>query len=225
MKLSLVIVAGGSGQRVGGDTPKQYLELNGLPVFGWSVRSLSPVADELVLVVPPGDETRIAEVNRSLLDLPIPVRVVAGGAVRQESVRSGVLVAAGDYVAVHDAARPLATAELLRRVWAAAQQSGAAIPVVPIADSVKEVVDGRVARHVNRANLRAAQTPQVFLRATLLKAFGLAEADRTVFTDEAGLLGAYGIDVAVVDGEADNIKVTYPRDMAVAMALMQRADG
>ena len=215
------MVAGGSGRRFGG--PKQFLPLAGIPVAEWSVRAALAVADGVVLVVPGG------ATGPEDTDLPAPgavggsalgaTRVVAGGATRADSVRAGLAAVPGDaaVVVVHDAARPLASPELFAAVVEAVRRGDVegAVPVVPVADTLKRVVGDRVVVTVDRSDLVATQTPQAFAADALRDAHrGGGEA-----TDDAGLLEAAGRSVGTVPGDPRNVKLTRPEDLSLAEAL------
>ncbi len=220
------MVAGGSGRRFGG--PKQFLPLAGLPVAAWSVRAARSVAEGVVLVVPGGDCDAPGE------GLPVPgstgdaafgaSSVVAGGPTRAASVRAGLAAVPGDaaVIVVHDAARPLAPPSLFASVVDAVRSGGVdgAAPVMPVADTLKRVEDGRVLETVDRAGLVAIQTPQAFA-ATALRA---AHRDGGEATDDAGLLEAAGLVVGTVEGDPRNLKLTRPEDLVLAEALLSGAD-
>jgi 2-C-methyl-D-erythritol 4-phosphate cytidylyltransferase len=196
-----IVVAAGSGSRFGG--PKQFAELEGRRVVDWALVASRSVADGVVLVVPSAhleDEAPAADV------------VVAGGATRSASVRAGLAAvpAGADVVVVHDAARPFAAPALFEAVVARVRAGAdAAIPGVPIADTVKRVVDGRVLGTLNRDELVAVQTPQAFAADALRKAHaGGGEA-----TDDAALVEAAGGRVMVVPGDPANTKITLRTDL------------
>ncbi len=216
------MVAGGSGSRFGG--PKQFSELAGRPVAAWSVAAARTVADGVVLVVPahgtgagPGQEAagRGSDVPVTGAD-----RVVVGGATRAGSVRAGLAAVPDDaaIIVVHDAARPLATGELFASVVDAVRSGGVggAIPVLPVADSLKRVVGDTVQHGVDRDGLVAVQTPQAFHAATLRRAH---RAGRDA-TDDAGLVEDLGVTVRTVVGDPRNVKLTRPEDLVLAEALL-----
>jgi 2-C-methyl-D-erythritol 4-phosphate cytidylyltransferase len=200
-----IVVAAGSGSRFGGH--KQFAELGGKPLVEWSVEVAAKVCDGVVVVVPPGTPAGGAYV------------VVEGGPTRSESVRRGLAAVPEEagIIAVHDAARPLARAELWQAVIAAVDEGAdAAIPAAAVTDTVKEVGgDGRLVT-LDRSRLVAVQTPQAF-RAAALRRAHVAGGDAT---DDAALVEAAGGRVVLVDGPLDNIKVTAPSDLLVAAALM-----
>jgi 2-C-methyl-D-erythritol 4-phosphate cytidylyltransferase len=191
-----IVVGGGSGRRFG--TAKQYEVLGDARVIDRSVAVAQEVSDGVVVVVPPEDAVREG--------------AVAGGATRSESVRAGLAVIPSDatIVCVHDAARPLASADLYRRTIAAVSKGAdAAVPALAVADTIKVVADGIVVSTPDRASLVAVQTPQAF-RATALRAAHARGGDAT---DDAALVEALGGVVVVVDGEARNRKITVPDDL------------
>jgi 2-C-methyl-D-erythritol 4-phosphate cytidylyltransferase len=202
-----IVVASGSGTRFGG--PKTLEILGGQRVLDWSLRAARAYANGLVLVVPA--ERMRAEYGRA-------EHVVEGGATRADSVRCGlaVLPADADIVVVHDAARPLATPALFERVIDAVRSGAdAAIPGLPVVDTIKRVSGGTVQATLDRADLVAVQTPQAF-RTSVLRA---AHASGSDATDDAGLVEASGGTVVVVEGEERNRKLTTPEDLAVLSAL------
>jgi 2-C-methyl-D-erythritol 4-phosphate cytidylyltransferase len=186
-----------------------------------------PSVGEIVAVVPDG---MIGAAKDALGRVPrervVGARAVAGGATRQESVRLGLeaIATQAAYVAVHDVARPLVTPALIDRVLVAARMHGAAIPAMPLRDTVKEISADRVVRTIPREGLQGAQTPQIFSRAILARAHtdGLGSSDAT---DDAALVEAIGVTVAVVAGEPTNVKITDPSDLIVARALIQSGLG
>jgi 2-C-methyl-D-erythritol 4-phosphate cytidylyltransferase len=225
VELAVILAGAGSGSRMEGRGPKLLLDLDGQTLLE---RAAAPflahaAVTEIVAVVPEalldGARDALARVPRERV---VGARAIPGGATRQESVRLGLeaLGPRAEYVAVHDVARPLATMALLERVLAAAREHGAAIPALPIRDTVKEVDGGRVTRSVPRERLVGAQTPQVFSRAILARAHA---QNRTIpeATDDAALVEALGLPVHVVAGEPSNIKITEPADLIVAQALLR----
>jgi len=216
-----VIVAAGRSSRMGG-IDKVFAPLAGRPLFYHSIAAFqaAPVVDTIVLVV--ADE-RVQEARRALarFDFVKPVAVCAGGERRQDSVKAG-LEALGhvDTVAVHDAARPLVTAELIEAGFEAASETGAAVAAIPAADTLKEAdSDGNVIRTIARDRLWAVQTPQVFAYELLLDAYLRSPADDS---DDAMLVEANGHRVKIFLGSPRNFKVTTADDLALAEALLGR---
>ncbi|MCK9486832.1 MAG: 2-C-methyl-D-erythritol 4-phosphate cytidylyltransferase [Dehalococcoidia bacterium] len=239
-----IIVAAGSSSRMGAD--KIWAPLAGRPVLAHSVHAFAavPSVSDIVVVTP---AERHIEV-RALLpgEAAVTLHAVEGGARRQDSVAAGIAAAPGaGWYLVHDGARPLVTPALVARVLAAAREVGAAVPGVPVVDTVKRVEDGgaeggaeRVQATVDRATLRAVQTPQAFRADLLRRAHGMpgsgdggAGGDSPGglgvpfdATDDASMVEALGEPVAVVAGDRENIKITTPPDLAVAEALLALRD-
>lgn len=215
-----VLVAAGSSERLPGYLPKQFLPLAGLPLLVWAAKALD-AAEGVVGILPvhpPGLGDRVAR-ELSVLGSPKILPGVEGGETRQDSVALGVhaLPPSSDLVLVHDAARPLASAALVERVLVAAALHGAAVPVRPLHETIKEVEENRVVRTLDRDRLVAVQTPQGFRRELLLRAISeAAEQGVRGATDEAALVERLGRAVATVPGEARNLKVTEPEDLDLA---------
>jgi 2-C-methyl-D-erythritol 4-phosphate cytidylyltransferase len=214
-----IVVAGGSGRRFGG--LKQFLHLSGRPVAAWSIEACRSVAAGVVLVVPEAARRSTADGSPDEMGAD---RTVTGGATRADSVRAGLAAVPeeADIIVVHDAARPLATADLFAAVLDAVRVPGVdgAIPVLAVSDTLKRAVDGAIVATVEREGLVAVQTPQAF------KAEALRSAHRSggEATDDAGLLERLGSLVVVVPGEPRNLKITNPDDLAMADALIQMAN-
>jgi 2-C-methyl-D-erythritol 4-phosphate cytidylyltransferase len=211
-----LILAAGLGERLGASRPKAFVELAGRPLLQWSVDVLATVSaiERLVVALPCG------------LEAPHGTVGVQGGAVRSESVRLALAAAGpGDPVLVHDAARPLLTAELVRATLAAVEGKGvdAAIAATPVTDTVKQV-DGEqtVTRTLERAGLWAVQTPQVFRRDALERALDVPEQVLAQATDDAWLVERAGGRVVVVAAPKDNLKVTTALDLDLAELLLAR---
>jgi 2-C-methyl-D-erythritol 4-phosphate cytidylyltransferase / 2-C-methyl-D-erythritol 2,4-cyclodiphosphate synthase len=216
-----VIVAAGASRRMQG-TDKLEADLLGRPLLAWTVDAVRAARSvrRLVLVVA---RERVEEAHRWEW-LPDGTDVVAGAAQRADSVASGVRASDAEVVLVHDGARPLVSTALVDAVAAAAAEHGAAVPVVPVADSLRRVDgDERLAATVDRDGLVAAQTPQGAHRTLLLDALAAADGGAT-YTDEAALLLARGVPVATVPGDAANLKVTRPGDLDLARAIAAGRD-
>lgn len=217
-----VIVAGGSGSRFGGPVPKQFLELGGIPVLMRSVSVFSQVGAQIIVVLPAGERDRWRELCCKYGFTP-EHRVVTGGASRAESVANALSVIEanpGDVVAVHDAVRPLVPVEVVEQAYSVAAESGSAVPVIPVTDSLRRIGDGGVSRAVNRSEFVAVQTPQAFLATELKEAYGRGLT--AAMTDDASVYEAAGHEVTLISGSAVNIKITNPGDIAVAKALLSR---
>ena len=218
--VALILVAAGRGIRFGGERLKTLVELEGEPVVARSLRAFTGMVAYKVVVVPAGHEAAFAEAVQSIEG---SVRVVTGGARRQDSVAAGLRsVPAGfDWILVHDAARPLVARETVSAVLEAARAHGAAIPVVRVDSTVKAVDrNGKVLRTVPREELRLVQTPQGFRRDLLEEAFERAGSDERTFTDEAAMLEHAGLEVMTVPGDPSNRKITTAADLAWVRAWL-----
>jgi len=225
MKASALIVAAGSGNRLGLATPKAFVRVAGMTLLARALRTLRSIdaIEEAVLAVPPGMETSgRAEVNAAGLE--IPVKITSGGAERQDSVRIALAFtsAEAEIVVVHDAARPFATPAMYSECIATAARVGAAIAAIPVADTLKRV-DGRsIQSTLTRSGLWQAQTPQAFNRALLIEAHARASRDGTLATDDSDLVERLGARVEVVEGSPLNLKITTPDDLAIAESISNR---
>lgn len=223
LPVHVIIVAGGSGTRFGSALPKQFLEVAGRPVLLRAVEAMAHALPEAALTVVIARERE--ECFRSMCErcgVAVPV-VAYGGATRWESVSRGLATVAADtpIVLVHDGARPFPSIETVQKlVYAVESGAQGAVPAVPVTDSLRRTVDGgRTSTAVNRAELRAVQTPQAFRADLLRRAY--AEPYRDSFTDDASVMEAAGFsDIVMTPGSPSNIKVTHPMDMAVAEALV-----
>lgn len=219
MTKAAIIVAGGSGLRLGGPVPKQFQIVKGRPLLMWTIDAFHrhDASMPLFVVIP---EMHF-EIWKALCmghRFFIQHQVVAGGEQRWHSVKAGLEKVEGDgLVAVHDGVRPLVSAELIARCFDAADKHAAAIPVVPVVPSVRERTDDG-SRALNRSKLFAVQTPQCFHTDLLRKAFALPYDP--AFTDEATMVERLGVKVHLVDGEENNIKVTTATDLRLAEMLL-----
>ena len=216
-----LVPAAGSGSRFGGPSPKQYLQLNGRPLMWHTLQALSQVEaiSEVVLVLSPGDEW-FDDFDWNLPKLRV-LRV--GGASRAESVRNGLAaMAAGerDWVLVHDAARCcLSVAAVERLIATLADEPVGGLLALPVPDTVKRAdAEGRISATVPRQGLWLAQTPQMFRAGLLGEALAGSVAEEV--TDEASAIEQHGHKPRLVEGDAQNFKVTYPRDLALARAIL-----
>lgn len=220
--IAAIIVAAGNGSRSGLDGPKQYQPLGGLAVLahGWRALAAHPAIGRIVTVIGRGQEEMARTALAPVADNPC---FVTGGATRRDSVRAALdhLDRAGgvDAVLVHDAARPLLPSTVIDRLVAALDHHDGAIPVLPVADTLVEDGGEIMGDAVDRVRLRRVQTPQAFRFETLLRAHRLCPAEAPV-TDDAGLLRAIGVRVALIEGDAMLEKLTYPADFARMQATM-----
>jgi 2-C-methyl-D-erythritol 4-phosphate cytidylyltransferase / 2-C-methyl-D-erythritol 2,4-cyclodiphosphate synthase len=228
-KAAAVVVAGGRGQRAGGEKPKQYREIAGEPVIRPALAAflVHPQIDAVQPVIHPEDEDAFRAATAGLKALRPPVW---GGATRQISVRAGLealCTAPPDIVLIHDAARPFLSDALITRAISAAQQHGAAVPAIAVADTVKKIDDQNVVTETpDRGRLRLVQTPQAFSFGLVLEAHRrAAAAGREDFTDDAALAEWAGHRITVFPGETTNVKLTTNDDFARAEALRMAALG
>lgn len=213
--ISAVIVAGGSSSRMRG-TDKLLSEIGGVPVIIRTISTFAGVPEVAELIVVTSAER--AEVIKQLCvrhGITRDIICVEGGDTRRRSAENGYRASHCPLVAVHDGARPLVTAELIRRTAAAAAEYGAAIAAVPVKDTVKLVSGGVVTETPDRSGLFAAQTPQIFTREVYEKALGCGENA----TDDASMAEMSGARVHIVEGDYRNIKITTPEDLTIAAAL------
>ncbi len=209
-----LLLAAGRGERLGADRPKAFVQLGGKPLVQWSVEALNALGDieQIVVALPP--------------DMPAPAGTIGapGGSVRSESVKRALAAAGpGDPVLVHDAARPLLTAELVQATLDAVSREGvdAAIAASPVTDTIKQTDgEGVVTRTLDRSGLWAVQTPQVFRRASLERALDVPADVLAAATDDAWLVERSGGRVTIVPSERENLKVTSPLDLALAEMLL-----
>jgi 2-C-methyl-D-erythritol 4-phosphate cytidylyltransferase len=217
-----ILVAAGRGERLGDLRPKAFVELAGQALVLRSARAFdeAPSVSGIVAVVP---RAEVAAARSLLAPVRKLVAVVPGGERRQDSVLEGLRQAPDGFdgvVLVHDAARPLVEVSLVEAVSRAAAESGAALPVLPLADTVKRVRDGLVVATLDREELGAAQTPQGFRLALLVEAYEAAFRDRVTVTDEAMAVERLGAPVLAIPGSPRNRKITTPEDLAWADGVL-----
>lgn len=219
-----IVVAAGSGVRLGGDVPKALRPVRGVPLVTRSVRALAAGGCDVALVVVApglGDEFAAA-----LADVPIACHLVVGGAERQDSVRNGLIAIADDpelagapVILVHDAARALVPAEVVARVIDAVRGGAVAVvPVVEVVDTIRQVHESG-SSVVDRSHLRAVQTPQGFDAVVLAEAHELVAEHGLVITDDAAACEYAGHVVTLVEGHSEALKVTSPLDLVLAEAI------
>ncbi len=227
MKTTALIAAGGAGRRMGTGQPKAFLLLEGRSLLAWSVSLFEQHAgvDAIVVMAP---AAMLAAARVSAADFPKVIAVEPGGPRRQDTVALGLAAiekrgaAPDDLVLVHDSARPLATPALVSAVIEAARRTGAAVPGLTPADTVKRVRQGRVTATLDRAELALIQTPQGFRLSLLQKAVRRHAALEV--TDDASLVEALGHPIELVPGDPTNIKVTNPGDLGLAACLLRARD-
>ena len=229
-KVVAVVPAGGTGKRMGAGTPKQFLMLDGVPMMLHALRVLerAPGVTEVVLVVPKEERERALSEVVERYGLKKVLKVVPGGATRQESVQHGLNEVDDDVeiVVVHDAVRPFITEDRIERSIEVARQHGGAIVAVPMKDTPKQAGPDRlIQRTLDRTDLWLAQTPQTFRRALVVEAYRKAAIAHVHATDDAALVERLGHTVAIVEGSWENIKITTPEDMILAEAILAARKG
>lgn len=218
----IIIVAGGKGLRMGGDIPKQFLPIKGKPVLMRTIERFHECSPQLrVILVLPREQQDYWHTLCRDHSFGIDHTVVDGGDTRFGSCRNGLAAIPDDeegVVGIHDGVRPFVSADTVERCFARAHQCGAAIPVLPVTDSLRRVSgDGKSSHGVNRSEYRAVQTPQAFSIQVLKKAYRQPYQDS--FTDDASVVEAMGVKVDMVEGNRENIKLTTPFDLKIAETL------
>ena len=227
MKVSAIIPAAGSGERFGEE--KQFKLLSGRPLFFHTLKLFlqSDYIDEIIVAVP---SANVDSTHRDLLSMSAgkPVKVVAGGTRRQDSVKNGIDVSDSDstLVCIHDAARPFVTEDLIQRSISACEFADGAIVGIPSKDTVKFSENGLVKETLDREKIWLAQTPQCFHKNKLLQALDHAETENLTGTDESALMEAMGFSIKLVEGESNNFKITTKDDWIRAeIVAVRQAQG
>ena len=222
-KVSAIVPAAGSGVRMGSDTKKQFLSINGKPILTYALATLSssPRINEIILVAPADEMEFCREQIVDRYGITKVKEIVEGGITRHESVARGFLYVSEDMdvALTHDGVRPFITHGMIDSVVDAAMRHGAAVTAIRVRDTLKKVSGGVISGPVNREEVMRIQTPQAFTRMTLIKA--LHEANRSGFagSDESSLVERIGTPVHVVDGSETNMKITTTEDLRIAEAL------
>lgn len=223
MKKYAIIVAGGSGTRMGAPMPKQYLEIGGKPILMHTLSRFfeaEPKA-ELILVIPDKDFPLWRNLCTEF-DFTIPHRLVSGGNSRFQSVRNGLKTITENegIVAIHDGVRPFVRAEVIQESYKVAKEKGSAIAVVALKDSIRRLTDDGKSVYQERQYFRLVQTPQTFQIHKIKKAFEVTELH--TFTDDATVYEHQGWQVSLIAGNLENIKITTPEDMDYAAYLFKK---
>lgn len=218
-KRGVIIVAGGSGRRMGGALPKQFMMLDNEPILARSINRMHealPAAE--IVVVLPEEHVELWKNIAARFDVARH-KIAIGGKERFHSVKNGLAALSDEVsiVGIHDAVRPLASKKLIIKLFLKAENSTAVIPVVAPIDSYR-IVEGDNSRIIDRSALRMVQTPQVFQAEALRKAY--EQPFSSTFTDDASVMEAAGHKVTLVEGERENIKITTPSDMLIAEAII-----
>jgi 2-C-methyl-D-erythritol 4-phosphate cytidylyltransferase len=220
-----IIAAAGQGSRMGGECPKQFLELAGIPIIIHTLRAFEQCAviQEIIVVLPAQEAAGFLSLAGKF-SLQKLVKVVPGGSTRAESVLRGlhaVRAATGEIVAVHDGVRPFVTSDEIAATVNAALVHEAAVLVAPAIDTIKEVEEGLVVRTLKRSQLRRALTPQCFRYSLLRRAYEHADVLDPSLTDDSAIVEALGIRPMIVEGSPRNIKITTLEDLAIAQVLLK----
>ncbi|MFI3249198.1 MAG: 2-C-methyl-D-erythritol 4-phosphate cytidylyltransferase [Rikenellaceae bacterium] len=223
-KIGIVIVAGGSGTRIGGTKPKQFQIIGQRPILAYTIDLFSralPTAE--IVVVLAKDMIEYWQNLAARFDVA-KHKTVIGGAERFDSVKCGVIALSDDVeiIGVHDGARPFCSVELVKRCLHCALSSGSAIPVVNVSDSLREVCSDGGSKAIDRSSIRAVQTPQMFDAITLRRAYN--QPYKSTFTDDASLVEGIGEKVWLCDGESQNIKITTREDLILAQRILEDID-
>lgn len=221
MDLSVIIVAGGKGLRMQSVTPKQYLMLHVKPILAWTIEHihnalLGTSAVEYILVRPKEDDYYCSTILTQYISKEITLKYADGGKSRAESVSNGLAIATGKYVLIHDGVRPFISSNMMSRLLQH-KAEGSVIPAIAPTDSIR-MVEGSKSKAIDRNEVRLVQTPQLFERVLLEEAYAdHFEAPDASLTDDASIVEHYkGVSPVVVEGWDLNIKITTPKDMAVA---------
>lgn len=224
-KVAAVIVAGGSGKRMGMKIKKQFIELEGKAILAHTIEAFNKckVIDEIIVVVGKEDIAKVKTEIVSRYDYDKVIQIIEGGTERQESVYNGLMAVTKEvqYVMIHDGARPFISQEILEKALIMTKEKHATVVAVPVKDTIK-VVNGalEVEATPNRSTLWSVQTPQSFKKELLIKAYGYAKEKSLIVTDDSMLVEAYGKKVHVVEGDYNNIKITTSEDLVLGQAIL-----
>jgi 2-C-methyl-D-erythritol 4-phosphate cytidylyltransferase len=220
MKKYIIIVAGGNGSRMNSNIPKQFLLLKGKPVLYYAINTFLQTFDDckIILVLPEEHIAAGQEIIDAFFDYN-RIEIVIGGRTRFHSVQNGLAKVDDEesIIFVHDAVRPMVSSALIYRCLASVVESGTAIPVIDCKDSVRIIIEDSN-EAIERSSVKLVQTPQAFHGKILLPAFHIDYKDK--FTDEASVVEAYGLKIALVEGEEQNIKITKPTDFLLAETFL-----
>ncbi len=223
-KESMIIVAGGSGTRMGAALPKQFIELAGKPILMHTLNRMNAVSSQMELIlVLPKEHISVWSKLCSKHGFSVPHAVVEGGETRFRSVQNGLAqVTDSELVGVHDGVRPFVSKEVVQNCFKVAKESGAAVPTIAIVQSLRKI-EGEKSVAVDRNGYQAVQTPQCFRTSILRNAF--EQADRTDYSDDATVVEAAGNSINLVEGNRENIKITTPTDLEWAELMLVKTSG
>ncbi len=219
MNYYAIILAGGKGNRMQNDIPKHFLRLNGKAILSYSLEKFYQAISGIRIILVLGkNEIPKWEMYCKQENIVIPHQITEGGPERFHSVKNGLsLVKNNGIIAIHDAARPLLSIDLIKRCFNHAEKHTNAIPAIAVKDSLRQL-DGALSNAVKREDFRIIQTPQCFKSESIIEAY--RQAYSTSFTDDASVLEKLGKPIHLIQGEEDNIKITYPSDMKFAEAIL-----
>jgi 2-C-methyl-D-erythritol 4-phosphate cytidylyltransferase len=220
MQLYVVIVAGGSGKRMGAEVPKQFLELAGRPVLMHTIERFKNFSEsiEIITVLPENQLRHWLDLQKQY-SFTVPQTIVKGGSTRFHSVRNGLkFVNVPGIVAIHDGVRPFVSIDTIRRCFSTAEKLGNAIPTISPIESLRIVTESG-SRPVDRFHVKQIQTPQVFSAELIKKAY--LQEYKPEYSDDATVLENTGEKINLVEGNRENIKITNPEDLIISKALME----
>lgn len=219
VKHTAIIVAAGSGERMGSKIPKQFLPLQGKPILIHTLEQLAPHFDQIIVVLSPFGREHLEQLKEEY-PLPEHIEIALGGGTRFESVANALKIARADQlIAVHDGVRPFISAALIERLLRAAAVSGAALPALPLQESLRCLQADGSSRSVDRSLYYTVQTPQVFSATTLKESYQLPYQES--FTDDASVYEAYTHQSPqLIEGERNNIKITTPLDLLLSEQIL-----
>lgn len=228
MKTKAIIVAAGKGERIGGNIPKQFIQIKKKPILAYTVEKFErcELVDEIILIVPEDYMSFCSYNVIDVYDFRKVKRILCGGKERQDSVYKGLSALPGntDMVVIHDGVRPFVSSEKIKKTIELCEKEKAVILALPINETVKRVEDEYVITTLNREKLWVAQTPQVFEYKLILDAYRRAIEDGFVSTDDSSLVERLGFKVKVLEGEYENIKITTAENLALAERMIEKSN-
>lgn len=220
MKKYAIIVAGGTGTRMQGDIPKQFMPVAGKPVMLYSIEAFYTYDSTIDIIL--AVHTDYIDFWKTLCEkykISIPFRIAEGGATRFDSVKNALQIINNDgYVAIHDAARPMITADFVQYLFSEAEKNGSSLPGIALNETIR-MMDGDSSFQIDRSRLRAMQTPQVFKYEELKQAY--TQSYNPLFTDDAAVMQSAGFQLHLCEGLTSNIKITNPTDLILAETFLK----